>query len=365
MKHEIQIKDGLIRKWMDTKGFDGILLRRRDTFSWMTGGKVNYIILSTENGFVDLLITKDKKYCIANTVERYRIHDEELDGLGYEIVEFNWWEDKKEALVKKIIGNGILGSDSEFNGACNVYEELKELRYSLLPEEIDRYKEVALICTNAVENTCREIRIGETEHQVCANLVKKAMEDGIDPMVALVASDERIFKYRHPIPTDKRIEKYAMVVICGRKYGLVANLTRFVHFGDPSEEILEKRKKVLEVEAEFIANTIAGKNVSDVFDSGIKAYAKVGCKDEWNLLHQGGAAGYLTREYIATPGCTGKVHVNQAFTWNPSITGTKSEDTFVVKENGFEIITHSNKWPVVEVEASNGVKMLRPDLLIV
>jgi len=365
MRHEIQVKDSLIRELMDKKGFEGILLRRRDTFSWLTGGKVNYIIRSTEIGFCDLFITKDKKYCIANTVERYRINDEELDGLGYEILEYNWWEDKTEVSVRKIIGNGSFGCDTDFNGACNVYEDLKALRYSLLPEEIERYKEVALTCTDALENTCREINIGETEHQVCANLVKKAMEAGVDPMVALVASDERIFKYRHPIPTDKKIDKYAMMVICGRKYGLVANLTRFVHFGDPAGEILEKRKKVLKVEAEFIANTIVGRDVSDVFDMGIKAYANEGYKDEWNLLHQGGPTGYLTREYIAAPGCNGKVHANQAFTWNPSITGTKSEDTIIVKENGFEIITNSDKWPVVEVEASNGIKMFRPDLLIV
>jgi len=364
MRDEIQLKDNLTRDFLDKKGLDGILLRRRDSFSWVTGGKVNHIIGSTEYGFVDLLITKDRKYCIANNVERFRINDEELDGLDYEILSFNWWDDTTQSIIKNIIGSGKLGCDFDFPGSVNVFEEFKELRYSLLPVEIDRYKEVSRLCARAVEDTCREIYRGETEHEICANLVHKVMANGIDPMVALVASDERIFRYRHPVATDKKIGRYAMVVVCGRKYGLVANLTRFVHFGEPSEEIRIKREKVLNIEAEFITNTIVGRNVSDIFKDGIKAYDEAGYPDEWNLLHQGGPTGYNTREYIVTPDIKGTVHLNQAFTWNPSISGTKSEDTFIVTQNGNEIITNTNDWPMVEVKSISGKKLLRPDLLI-
>ena len=365
MGYEVAAKDDLLRKFMEKNKLDGVLLRRRDTFSWITGGKENYIVRSTEEGFVDLLITKEKKYCITNKVEKFRIFDEEIQGLGFEALEYEWWQAGVVCIVNNVLQGGSLGSDTDFIGAINIYEKLQELRASLLPCELDRYKDLALQCTEAVENTCLEIKVGDSEHEVCANLVYKAMKNGIDPMVALVASDERIFKYRHPIPTDKKIEKYAMVVICGRKNGLVANLTRFVHFGELDAELLIKRNKVLKIEAEFIKNTTVGNTVANVLKSGINKYAEVGYKDEWQLLHQGGATGYMNREYIATPDMSKVIQLNQPFTWNPSIAGVKLEDTFIVTESGAEVITQSDVWPMIEVDLGNGVSILRPDILVV
>ena len=47
----------------------------------------------------------------------------------------------------------------------------------------------------------------------------------------MVGSDERLERYRHPLPTDHKIDNTVMMVICAKGYGLIANLTRIVHFG--------------------------------------------------------------------------------------------------------------------------------------
>jgi hypothetical protein len=45
--------------------------------------------------------------------------------------------------------------------------------------------------------------------------------------VFLVASDERIAQYRHPLPcSGKAVERYVMVVGCFQREGLVVSLTR-------------------------------------------------------------------------------------------------------------------------------------------
>jgi hypothetical protein len=49
--------------------------------------------------------------------------------------------------------------------------------------------------------------------------------------------------------------------------------------------------------------------------------------------------GYASREVIATPQTRQEIEVGQAFAWNPSITGAKAEETFVLTEYGPEVIT--------------------------
>ena len=77
-------------------------------------------------------------------------------------------------------------------------------------------------------------------------------------------------------------------------------------------------------------------------------YKEIGYEDEWQFLHQGGPTGYSTRDYLGTPDHDGVVLPNQAFAWNPSIPGTKSEDTIIAKKDGSEILSVTGKWPMVE-----------------
>ena len=87
--------------------------------------------------------------------------------------------------------------------------------------------------------------------------------------------------------------------------------------------------------------------MGEVFAAGLGAYKEAGFGSEWRLHHQGGATGYATRDYKATATEKKIVELNQAFAWNPSITGTKSEDTIIAREERTEIITNTPSWPLI------------------
>jgi len=183
-------------------------------------------------------------------------------------------------------------------------------------------------------------------------------------IVNLIAVDERIFNFRHPLPTDKKLDRYVMLVLCGRRWGLVCSLTRMVYFGKLPDDIRHKAEAVARVDATMIAATRPGRTLGQVFTSAQEAYAAAGYADEWRLHHQGGPAGYEPREYIATPGCKDKVVAGQVYAWNPSITGYKSEDSVLINESGFEVLTAIPGWPLVEVDVAGQI-IERPDILIV
>jgi Xaa-Pro aminopeptidase len=203
---------------------------------------------------------------------------------------------------------------------------------------------------------------GQTEHQIAGLLAREAESRGVQAIVNLVATDDRIFSFRHPLPTKKKLERCAMLVLCGRKWGLVASVTRLVHFGPLPHEVRRKQEAVAQVDAKFIAASRPGARISDIFKKAVETYRQVGYPDEWRLHHQGGLAGYEPREYIATPTSRQVVRPGQAFAWNPSITGTKSEDTIIVSEKDYEVITAVGDWPQIPVQVESQL-IERPAIL--
>jgi hypothetical protein len=187
---------------------------------------------------------------------------------------------------------------------------------------------------------------------------------GIRPSVLLVGSDRRAFNFRHPIPKNKQIKNYVMVVVCAKREGQVVNLTRCVYFGKAPQILANRFKACAYVDARMISASIPDMKVTEILKEGIKAYQEMDYPNEWKKHHQGGATGYREREYLATLKSNEIVLENQPFAWNPSIKGAKSEDTIIAKEEDFYFITQPGAdWPTIRVNVE-GKEILRPNLLI-
>ena len=143
-----------------------------------------------------------------------------------------------------------------------------------------------------------------------------------------------------------------MLVVCAERRGLVVCLTRLVHFGALPAELEHRHEAVCQVDAALHAATVPGARWCDLLGIAQRAYAKHGFGDEWKLHHQGGPMGYAPRDFLATPSETRTVCERQLVGWNPSITGTKSEDTLV---SGGEVLTAMHDWPM---------RGSRPDILV-
>jgi antitoxin VapB len=115
--------------------------------------------------------------------------------------------------------------------------------------------------------------------------------------------------------------------------------------------------------ASLLAATKPGASGSDLYAVASRAYRDAGFPGEEHLHHQGGAAGYRTRDWVAHPACTERMQKNQAFAWNPSITGSKVEETCITSDDGIEMLTTTTDWPAIIVEEDGGRKYLLPDVL--
>jgi Xaa-Pro aminopeptidase len=180
--------------------------------------------------------------------------------------------------------------------------------------------------------------------------------------VMLVAADQRIQKFRHPVPTDLAWKKVLMIVVCARRSGLIVSLTRIVAAGTVPDDLSARTNAVAAVNANLLAATKPGATGAALYQVAACSYAQLGFADEEKLHHQGGACGYRTRDWVAHPASTDVVRDRQAFAWNPSITGTKVEDTVIVSGEQLESITATADWPQISISV-DGKEYRSPDVL--
>lgn len=358
---ELDLKLDRIRHLLDESNLDAVLLRRSDNFAWATCGADSHINTADSMGIASLLITKTNHFLVTNNIEASRLMQEEgLAEQGWESRVSPWFggDDQIASLT-----HGIkLGADTSFPHALDLSGEIASIRSQLTPEEGERYRELGCLCTQGMRQSIDTVKPGMSEYEIAGLLAQSVESRGVQAVVNLIATDERIFSYRHPLPTDKKLRNYAMLILCGRKWGLICSVTRLVHFGPLPDEVRQKAEAVARIDAEMIVATRPGHTLGDIFSRAQFAYAAAGFPDEWQLHHQGGSAGYAPREITATPGSPEIILVGQAFAWNPSIAGAKSEDTILVGESSNEIITEMAGWPSIEVQVGEQI-IERPAIL--
>ncbi len=374
-----------LNKWLIDNDYEGIILTRRDNFAWLTAGVENSVTDNTEVGVCSLAVSRDTLDLFADSSDlaRFAMEGNPLDAAPHLVP---WYTSMEDAIAEFIEEyepfNGafdLLGFGPEFDapasdeessdassgkrpwvsdtgiaGTENVQSQLVPLRMKLCEEEIDLYREVGRLCAQAVETTCREAAPGESELEVAARLKKHCLYLGIRPDCVLVGADDRISSFRHPMPTDTKVEKILMVVLGGCKYGLYCSLTRFVCFGEVDPETKDMMQRNAGIFAAMQLAMKDGLSYAEYFEDIQYFYEEQGIPYGWAQHHQGGPTGYACREFVINRETAGEMHLQEAFAWNPSLTGTKCEDTTVLTDSGIEILTDSGSWPRIEVTLPQG-----------
>ena len=317
---------GRLRSVLDRRGAPAALLGLRRNFAWLTAGGEGHIVLSTDEAVVSLLVTRDDVVALTENIEAARIAEEELAGLEIETVAVPWWA---KGSIQREAGRRV-GSpplDDE-----DLEDDLIPLRTVLSPFDRDRLAQLARIGREAVEGALADVAPGMTEHELAAALVGRLK--GVQAPVVLAAADDRIARYRHPLPTRMPIRRRVMLVLVAERWGLHVALTRIAELEPPSAELAARIAAVAQVERAVHEATRPGVTLGSVFEAARTAYAAAGFPDEWRDHHQGGTIAYQGRETVARPDDPTPIEPGMAFAWNPSIAGAKAEDTFYLDDHG-------------------------------
>lgn len=352
MNTELEQKTERIQRMLAAEKLSGVLLNTQHNFSWLTGGHSNGIDLSRENGAGFLFITASGgRYIIANNIEMPRLLSEEISESKFQPIEASWVSERDPQTVlnaaRSVAAGNDFGCDIGFPETRWIEPSIASCRFQLTNEEMQRFRDLGRDAGETFGELIPKLSPGQTENEIAGIVRSELGARGIFCVVTLVAADERIKMYRHPVPTDNPWRNTLLMVVCARRHGLIASLSRIVCAGDIPADLQRRTEATANVNAALYAATKPGVTGAELFNVAANAYADQGFADEINKHHQGGACGYRTRDWVAHPDSRDVVQADQAFAWNPSITGTKTEETTILKDGELQIITTTDGFPTI------------------
>lgn len=370
MIEEIEIKTERLCRMMADSQLDGLILNAQHNFAWLTCGGSNGIDASREQGVASIFVTREgRRYILANNIEISRLFAEQVDSDEFEPVKYSWQQEKANGGLALAKARQIAGTEANvavdlpgYPEAMMIEQKVAPCRFQLTTHEQERFRKLGRDAGDAMTFAAKNASPGNTEHEIAEILRHEMGIKGIVPVVVLIGADERISRYRHPLPTSRKWKRLLLLVVCAKRGGLIVSLSRMVCAGRVSPELEARMNAAGFVFASLLNATRPDTTGADLYLAAERAYADVGFANEIDKHHQGGAAGYRTREWVAHPGSTDTVMNGHAFAWNPSITGTKIEDTILLADNVIENITITPDWPAIR-STVNGCDYLSHGIL--
>ena len=352
-RSEVTEKLGRLKALLKERDLDAIILKKGANVAWAIGGRA-HVPTTLELACMDLVISQDGIEVITNKIEAERLIAEELSGIE-RVTVINWFEGRDAQLPQ---GERV-GIDGPDPLRVNLSTEIEILRRDLNQEEVARLRQISIDSSIALGEAMRHAKKGINEVELAGSIARECWERDLEPVVLLVAGEERLSKFRHPLPTTAPLGSRFMGVICARRKGLIASVTRIASFTKIDNETQHWYERLLDVERTFINESKVGAKLSDVVRAGVAEYRNQGFdSEEWTRHHQGGPTGYLPRDFPAHERTEREITLHNALAWNPSGKGLKLEDTILTTHSGPEILTIDPEWPTQMV-----FERARPSLL--
>ena len=333
-----------LRDLMMARELDAFVVRRNPNLAWAIAGRA-HVPTTIDAACFDLIITQDTATAITNVVEAPRLIAEELP--SEVTVKTIKWSEGRDSLLPS---GPKVGSDQPGADRVDLGIEVEIIRASLIESDLARFKDICVDAAVALGNAMKQVESTDREIDVAGLITHSLWQADLEVAFLGVAGEDRVHKFRHPLPTNSVVGNRVSASICAKRKGLIASVTRIVTFGEVTDSMINEYTSIYKVEAALFDATIVGKPFSDPINAAISAYPANGFDaDEWTKHHQGGPTGFLPRDWPAHQSSTRLITENQPIAWNPTGKGWKAEDTIVATSSGVELLTNDPEWPTFEV----------------
>jgi len=350
-----------LRKLMDERGYDAVVLRNNPDLRWLTGAQNVFDDETAHTAFVTaegLWLHTDSRY-YNSFVERLG-----ADGpwqLDMELTGHAAWVAARilasRARVVAIEDSCTLAFYDDLAHECGkasiapafprMHDDICDLRMVKDDDELELLREAQRITDDAFEHICGYIKPGMTEQQIRAELENYMLSNGADGLSfeTIIASGPNGAN-PHARPGERVVGEGDLIVM---DYGALyrdyhADMTRTVCLGQPSEkqqEVYAIVRKAHEecaaaIKPDVIGTDIHNLSVKVISDAGYGAYYGHGLGHGVGIeIHENPGFG----RYWNKPIPAGSVVTVEPGIYLPGEFGIRLEDCGVVTEDGYKPFT--------------------------
>lgn len=300
-----------------------------------------------------LVLRPGSRQVVTWAMDARRFAEEELPD-DYEVVSVRWDEGDLETAALALTGPGRVLSDCGLPGTEAADGYLRAAQYPMSDLEMRRLSWIAARVDVLCRSAANALDTGISEREAAVRLGAAFMREGFAVDEMMVGFDERLRRYRHPVPREARLERVALLHPTVNHWGLHGITTRMVHLGRPSSELSDRFRACSEVEAWSIAMSRPGVTFGEILQGQRLRYEDRGHPDAWHDHWQGGLTGFVMCEPAHVGRPDDAIPEGGIFNWFITLPGAKKEELTLATAEGGQVLSLTGAWPTESIDTDAG-----------
>jgi hypothetical protein len=358
---DIDAKQAILGRVLEELGCEAAILFMPAHVAWFCGGiNIRGLIADTERP--GIYTTGRGRWLVCGNADTQRLFDEELDGLGFQLKEWQWSVGRAVLLGELVAGKKI-AADRPFPGIQMLNDRLRPELRPLSPTDRERYRSLGKAVVHAVEATARTMARGQTEEEVAGQVAHRLYHHGVEADTLSITADGRGVTYRRAGYTDAAANSTCVIQATGSRDGLYVTASRTVCFGRPDETFRKEHDTACRLSGVYRSLSLPGGSVGSAGEAGRWLTAGTPYEYEWRYTSPGYGAGWFAAEELRKGGHEEKFVANQAVVWQARVGSAAVVDTVLVGADGPVPVTPPEGWPFKRVKMQDRTSDV-PDLLV-
>ncbi|MCZ2342729.1 MAG: M24 family metallopeptidase [Bacteroidales bacterium] len=358
---DIDAKQAVIGEILQAMECEWALLLMPAHVAWITGGmNIRGLIADSERPGV--FTNGRQRWLICSNVDTQRLFDEELDGLGFQLKEWNW-SHGRAGLIGEIVSGKRVAGDRPFPNIPLLTDRLRPHLRVLTLFDQERYLRLGKLVSHALEATARTLSAGESEEEVAGQIAHRLLHRGAEVVGISVVADGRGRKFRRSGFTAVPVRENCVLQATALKDGQYVTAARTVSLHPPDAEFRKEYDAACRVSGIYRALSHPGGTVAEAAEEGCRVLEGSPFEHEWRQSQVGYGTGWFPAEELRRGGQDDPFAVGQPLVWQSRVGVAAIIDTVLVGESGPIPVTIPEYWPFKRVKLGESAYDV-PDILI-
>ncbi len=359
---DVDAKQAKVGRILAETGCEGAILFVPPFVAWFTGGmNVRGLIAETERP--GIYTNGRQRWLLCSNIDTQRLFDEELDGLGFQVKEWQYAGGRGQ-LLGDLVGPRKIAFDRPFfQNMPLVADRLRGECRALAPFDRDRYAVLGKGLVRALEATARNFLKGDTEDEIAGHLAHRLLHHGTEIVSVSVTADGRGRKFRRTGFTEAAVTSWCTIQATATRDGLFATASRTVWFGKPDDRLRSEYELATKLMAVYRSMTRADAAVGPISEAARRMLAGTEYEYEWRLSQPGYGSGWFPAEELRRHGQDDPFVSGQPIVWQARVGAAAVVDTVIATDLGSDAVTPPEAWPYKRVRVGD-VNLDIPDVLV-